>query len=210
MRRDSTPSTSVGDAGAGRAGEHRFDVGERADHRGLAGRAGEVAGRDDLRQHRARGELARRARRAARPDAPRRSRAGRACRNRRYAAGASVAMTSMSASRSRASSALAWSLSITASTPTSCRPTAYAVGMPPPPAQMTTQPCSSSQRIWPLLEDPLRRGRRHDAAHGVAVGLERPAPLGGERRPPRRRRRADRSASSDRRTRDRRDRPRSS
>src|SRR6476469_6675166 len=58
-------------------------------------------------------------------------------------------MITASAFRSTASSAVAKSLSITASTPTSRRPagagsSVYMTGMPPPPAQMTTQPFSSS------------------------------------------------------------------
>ena len=66
-----------------------------------------------------------------------------------YTPSTSVAMTNRSASTSRASSSLARSLSITASTPPSVRswPGTHVVGIPPPPAQMTTVPCSSSQRI---------------------------------------------------------------
>ena len=66
-----------------------------------------------------------------------------------YTPSTSVAMTNRSASTSRASSSLAKSLSITASTPASVRslPAAHVVGIPPPPAQITTVPCSSSQRI---------------------------------------------------------------
>ena len=59
-------------------------------------------------------------------------------------------MTNRSASSSRASSSLARSLSITASTPTRQRrpsTSSYLVGTPPPPAQITTVPCSSSHRI---------------------------------------------------------------
>ena len=49
---------------------------------------------------------------------------------------------------------------MTASTPTSWRstPGAYMVGMPPPPAQMTTAPCSSIQRIGRISKIRLGRG----------------------------------------------------
>ena len=48
---------------------------------------------------------------------------------------------------------------MTASTPTSVRSLSgsYIVGMPPPPAQITTAPCSSSQRIGRISK--IRRGR---------------------------------------------------
>jgi hypothetical protein len=58
--------------------------------------------------------------------------------------------------------------------------------MPPPPAQTTTQPFSSShssgqplERLEP--EDALRDRRGDDAAEARAVGLERPAFLCGKR-----------------------------
>ena len=49
---------------------------------------------------------------------------------------------------------------MTASTPTSWRSAsrAYIVGMPPPPAQMTTVPCSRSQRIGRISKIRLGRG----------------------------------------------------
>ena len=62
----------------------------------------------------------------------------------------------------------------------------------------------------PDLEDPLRRRRRDDAAEVVAVALEHPALLGGERLGLRRRRRSGRRTWSGRRTPGRRRRPRSS
>ena len=88
--------------------------------------------------------------------------------------------------RSAASSALARSLSITASTPDEppARPAparrCSIVGMPPPPAQITTAAVLEQppDRLDP--EDPLRQRRGDDAAEAVAVGLERPALLGGE------------------------------
>ena len=71
---------------------------------------------------------------------------------------------------------LARSLSTTASTPTEPAVLAlsYMVGMPPPPAQMTTprleQPAHRAD-----LEDPHRPRRGHDAAPVVAVLLDGPA-----------------------------------
>ena len=62
---------------------------------------------------------------------------------------------------------------MTASTPTSWRSAsrAYIVGMPPPPAQMTTAPCSSSQRIGRISKIRLGRGdgttRRQLAPSGL-------------------------------------------
>ena len=82
--------------------------------------------------------------------------------------------------------------------------------MPPPPAQITTQPCSSSQRDLALLEDALRRRRRHDPADAVAVGLEDPALLRARAVGLLTACTAGRSASSGPRTPDRRGRPRSS
>ena len=66
-----------------------------------------------------------------------------------YTASTSVAITKTSASTSRASSSLDRSLSTTASTPTSVVSAdgRNIVGTPPPPAQMSTTPWSSSQRI---------------------------------------------------------------
>ena len=91
-------------------------------------------------------------------------------------------MMNRSASISRASSSEHASLSTTASTPISFRsaPGSYMVGMPPPPAQITIVPRSSSHFDRPHLEDPLRRGRRHHAAPLRAVLLERPALLRGD------------------------------
>ena len=77
------------------------------------------------------------------------SRAAPACPSRSRRRRRRSRSASASACRSWASSALARSLSITASTPTSRRPagagsSVYMTGIPPPPAQITTQPCSSS------------------------------------------------------------------
>ena len=73
---------------------------------------------------------------------------------------------------------------MTASTPTSWRsaPGAYIVGMPPPPAQITTTPCSSSQRIGRISKMRFGRGDGTTRRQLVAVGLDDPALLGGERR----------------------------
>ena len=66
------------------------------------------------------------------------------------------------------------SLSITASTPMSLRsaPGSYMVGMPPPPAQMTIVPCSSSQLMGRISKMRLGSGRRHDASPLGTVLLE--------------------------------------
>ena len=97
-----------------------------------------------------------------------------------YTPSTSVAITYRSASRSRASRLPARSLSTTASTPTSWRfsPRAYMVGMPPPPAQMISTPCSSSH--FRGRSSKMRSGRRrgHHAAPVVAIGLDRPALVG--------------------------------
>src|SRR6201986_690585 len=84
-------------------------------------------------------------------------------------------MTSRSAFRSPASSSLARSLSMTASTPTrSPGPDdGYMVGMPPPPAQMTTAPRSSSQVIGSIYRIFLGSGegttRRQEDPSGLNV-----------------------------------------
>ena len=74
-----------------------------------------------------------------------------------YTASTSVAITNRSAATSRASSSLARSLSMTASTPTRVllrrSDGRNIVGTPPPPAQMSTTPWSRSQRIGTDLED---------------------------------------------------------
>ena len=84
------------------------------------------------------------------------------------------------------------------------------VGMPPPPAQMTTEPCSSSQRIGPDLEDPLRPRRRHDAPPVRRRPASRPSPSPRRARRPRPRRRPGRRTWSGRRRPGRRGRPRPS
>ena len=69
-------------------------------------------------------------------------------------------MTNRSAPTSRASSWLARSLSITASTPTRVRSPSgrYMVGTPPPPAQITTTSLSSSQRMGRISKIRLGSG----------------------------------------------------
>ena len=71
---------------------------------------------------------------------------------------------------------------MTASTPTSWRstPGAYIVGMPPPPAQMTTAPCSSIQRIGRISKIRLA-GVTGPRAASWPIGLDLPALLGRER-----------------------------
>ena len=66
-----------------------------------------------------------------------------------YTLSTSVAITNRSASTSRASSSLAKSLSMTASMPPRVRSWSgtHVVGIPPPPAQITTTPCSRSHRM---------------------------------------------------------------
>ena len=53
----------------------------------------------------------------------------------------------------------------------------YIVGMPPPPAQMTIVPFSSSHLIGRCSKIRGRRGGGDDAAPAIAVRLERPAVL---------------------------------
>ena len=55
------------------------------------------------------------------------------------------------------------------------------MGMPPPPAQMTTAPRSISQEIGCDLQDLARLGGRHHPPPSGAVLLERPAFLRGQR-----------------------------
>ena len=50
--------------------------------------------------------------------------------------------------------------------------------MPPPPAQITTQPRSSSQRIWRCSKMRFGAGDGTTRRMLVAVGLEGPAALG--------------------------------
>ena len=71
---------------------------------------------------------------------------------------------------------------MTASTPTSRRsaPFSYIVGMPPPPAQMTTRLWSSSQPIAWISKIRFGRGEGTTRRQYVAVGLDGPALVGGE------------------------------
>ena len=81
-------------------------------------------------------------------------------------------------------------------------------GMPPPPAQITTQSRSSIHRIGSMPNDPPRSRRGYDAPAALAVGLERPPLRAGERVRVLTSYRWGRSASSDRRRPDRPRRPR--
>src|SRR6266436_8119035 len=82
-------------------------------------------------------------------------------------------MMKRSASRSRASSSDARSLSMTHSTPASarCFPGSYIVGMPPPPAAITMVLCSRSHLIWRNSKMRLGSGdgttRRHLSPSGL-------------------------------------------
>ena len=69
---------------------------------------------------------------------------------------------------------------MTASTPVSVRVPSgtYMVGMPPPPAQMTIVPFSSSHLIGRISKIRLGSGEGTTRRHFVAVRLERPALLG--------------------------------
>ena len=75
------------------------------------------------------------------------------------------------------------SLSITAATPTSRSPP-RATGMPPPPAAITSAPCSSSARTWSLAEH-LARVRAGDHAAPAAPGVGRHVPAALARAAPR-------------------------
>ena len=86
---------------------------------------------------------------------------------------------------SLASSALARSLSITASTPTRRRPagtssSTYMTGIPPPPAQTRRPRGRAATRTGSMPKIRFGRGRRHDAAETVAVRPEGPALLVGQ------------------------------
>ena len=102
-------------------------------------------------------------------------------------------MTNKSASISRARSSLARSLSMTASTPAErafLSPPTQEVGIPPPPAQMTTVPCSRSQRIGRISKIRFGAGDGTTRRIRSPSSLERPAlSQPGERIRPRRRRR---------------------
>src|SRR4051794_10051013 len=89
-------------------------------------------------------------------------------------------MTKRSASRSRASSADARSLSTTTSAPTRWFvPGSYIVGMPPPPVQMTTAPFSSSHSTGRISNSWRGSGdattRRHLSPSGLTVQPFSPA-----------------------------------
>ena len=96
-----------------------------------------------------------------------------------------MTIASASAFRSAASSALARSLSITASIPTRRRPgrnRLVRVHDRDPAASGADHDRAGLEQDLDRLqsEDPLRKRRRNDAPHALAVGLERPALLRGQ------------------------------
>ncbi len=96
-------------------------------------------------------------------------------------AGTSVRSRSRSAESWRATSALARSLSTTASTPWRAPNESTTTGTPPPPAHTTTTPCSSSSRIVGSSTIERGVGEATTRRQCVAVGRDRPAPLLGQR-----------------------------
>ena len=161
-----------------RAGDEPADLGQRADRGALAGLLGEArppprpSGPSSPRRTRIR---------RARSSSPARSgllrRAPVACRRRRRR---SPSRTGRPRARA-ASRALARSLSMTTSAPTSVRvPGSYIVGMPPPPVQITTAPCSSSQRIGRISKIRFGSGEATTRRHLSPSGLIGPALLGGQ------------------------------
>ena len=144
-----------------------------------AGSLDEPDGGLDLRTHGSGGE---RARASSSAVTRRRSRCSGVPQSS-YTPSTSVTMTNTSAPTSRASSSLARSLSMTASTPdraSARRPAAYIVGMPPPPAQITTTPLSRSHRIGRISKIRFGCGDGTTRRQRSPSCLNDPALLGGE------------------------------